>query len=89
MGIGQNRQRPERDVFWNQEAIMTHQVIAFTRPMRATTAESAAFPLMSAAKHPDTVNQTVALTIALRYLASRNRIPPILAPGMAPFREPK
>jgi hypothetical protein len=59
---------------------MMHQVIAFARSMRCSAVQTAAAPQTFAAGkvNPAPANRTVALTIALRYLATRNRIPEVL-----------
>ena len=57
---------------------MTHQVIAFSRPVQ-TTDDACGAPLSSTAPPPRPVPAgAVSLTVALRYLASRNRfsLPP-------------
>ena len=69
---------------------MTHQVIAFTRSMRREAANTASAPLSfisepccsARTNHTATTSHTVALTIALRYLAAHNRIPDGLVPGI-------
>jgi len=62
---------------------MMHQVIAFARSMRCSAVKSAAEPQPFAAGklNPAPANHTVALTIALRYLATRDRIPEVLFAG--------
>ncbi|TAK99230.1 MAG: hypothetical protein EPO08_16925 [Rhodospirillaceae bacterium] len=63
---------------------MTHQVIAFTRSMRREAEKTVLAPLSSVSgpSSPAPTNHTVALTIALRYLAARDRIPNGLVPGI-------
>lgn len=70
---------------------MTHQVIAFSRSARREAGKTASSPLSSppANSLSTATNRTVALTIALRYLATRSGPPRSLAANVPTLRTVK
>jgi hypothetical protein len=62
---------------------MTHQVIAFTRSMRLSVNSTEVPPTAKRGNENMPAEPTVALTVALRYLAERKKSPWRLLPGLA------
>ena len=66
---------------------MSHQMIAFTRSMRLSVSSTDAPHAETQGNENTQAEPTVALTVALRYLAGRKRSPWKLHPGLALQRE--